>query len=151
MVEPPPSILPAQVRHIPSLLGLLETLFSLESDFAFDAAKAERGLRLLLERGDALVLAAEAEGRVVGLCTVQTLISTAEGGTVGLVEDVVVTEGWRGLGIGRRLLAEAERWAGERGLFRLQLLADLDNRPALDFYGRLGWAETRLGCRRRML
>lgn len=151
MVEPPPSILPAQVRHIPSLLGLLETLFSLESDFAFDAAKAERGLRLLLERGDALVLAAEAEGRVVGLCTVQTLISTAEGGTVGLVEDVVVTEGWRGLGIGRRLLAEAERWAGERGLSRLQLLADLDNRPALDFYGRLGWAETRLGCRRRML
>lgn len=151
MPEPSLAILPAQVRHIPCLLGLLETLFSLESDFVFDAAKAGRGLQLLLERGDALVLAAEAEGRAIGLCTVQTLVSTAEGGPVGLVEDLVVADAWRGRGVGRQLLAEAERWAGERGLTRLQLLADLDNRPALDFYGRLGWAETQLVCRRRLL
>ncbi|BBL72066.1 GNAT family N-acetyltransferase [Methylogaea oryzae] len=142
---------PAQARHVPALLELLDALFRLESDFAFDAGKAERGLRMLLGQDDALALAAEARGRVVGLCTVQTVISTAEGGPVGWVEDVVVAEDWRGRGVGRRLLAEAERWAAERGLTRLQLLADGDNRAALDFYDRLGWGATRLVCRRRTL
>lgn len=151
MISPSPAILPAQPRHIPQLVELLHGLFALESDFAFDAVKAERGLRLLLECGDALVLAAEAEGRVVGMCTVQTLISTAEGGAVGQVEDVVVADGWRGQGVGRRLLAQAERWASGRGLTRLQLLADRNNGPALDFYGRVGWADTQLVCRRRLL
>lgn len=145
------SLRPALSSHIPALLGLLEKLFKLESDFTFDAPKAERGLRLLLGRDDALLLVAEAESQAIGMCSVQTLISTAEGGAVGLLEDLVVTEDWRGLGVGRRLLATAETWAGERGLTRLQLLADLDNRPALDFYSLLGWRETRLACRRRML
>jgi GNAT superfamily N-acetyltransferase len=145
------SLRPALTGHIPALLGLLENLFKLESDFTFDAPKAERGLRLLLERDDALLLVAEIEGEAIGMCSVQTLISTAEGGAVGLLEDLVVAEGWRGRGVGRRLLAAAEAWAGERGLTRLQLLADVDNRPALDFYNLLGWQETRLACRRKML
>ena len=41
------------------------------------------------------------------MCTVQTLISTAEGGPVGLVEDVIVRADYRGHGIGARLLTEA--------------------------------------------
>ncbi|MEY3974551.1 MAG: hypothetical protein RIS59_912, partial [Pseudomonadota bacterium] len=34
---------------------------------------------------------------------------------------------------------------------RAQLLVDLDNPPALDFYQHLGWAETRLAARRLSL
>ncbi|TAN52495.1 MAG: GNAT family N-acetyltransferase [Methylococcaceae bacterium] len=151
MPEPSLSIQPAGAAHLPALLGLLEGLFSLESDFAFDAAKAERGLRLLLERGDALVLVAEVGAEAVGLCSVQTLISTAEGGPVGLVEDVVVAPAWRGASVGRRLLLAAEHWASERGLTRLQLLADSGNAPALAFYHRMGWSDTQLVCKRRML
>lgn len=145
------SIQPAEQCHVAALARLLDSLFALESDFHFDAAKAERGLRLLLERDDALILNALADGEVIGMCSVQTVISTAEGGPVGLVEDVVVDDRWRGRGIGRRLLAEAERWAVSRGLTRLQLLADWGNRPALDFYDRVGWEATALVCRRRRL
>ena len=141
----------AAAADVDALCGLLRILFSLERDFAFDAVKARRSLSLLLEREDALLLAAEAEGQVAGMCSVQTLISTAEGGPVGLVEDLVVTEAWRGRGIGRMLLGEVERWAVSRGLTRLQLLTDSGNRPTLDFYDRLGWSGTHLVVRRKMV
>jgi GNAT superfamily N-acetyltransferase len=141
----------AEIADLDALSALLHVLFSLERDFSFEAVKARRGLRLLLERENALLLAAEADGETVGMCSVQTLISTAEGGPVGMVEDLVVAEGWRGHGIGRMLLTEAEDWAASRGLTRLQLLAERENHAALDFYDRLGWSATHLAVRRKLL
>ncbi|HLF96452.1 MAG TPA: GNAT family N-acetyltransferase [Methylococcaceae bacterium] len=153
MNTPPTPVVvrPAKAGDLEALSGLLQVLFALERDFAFDADKARRGLSLLLDRDDALLLAAEAEGDVVGMCSVQTLISTAEGGPVGMVEDLVVAESWRGRGIGRLLLNELENWAASRGLTRLQLLADASNLPTLDFYTRLGWSEMHLVVRRKLL
>ena len=45
------------------------------------------------------------------MITGQLLVSTAEGGTSALVEDLVVAESHRGRGVGAGLLAEIERWA----------------------------------------
>ena len=137
----------AEPRDLDALLGLLESLFSIEADFEFDASKQRAGLSLLI--GGACVLAAEREGRVVGMCTVQTVISTAEGGPVGWVEDVAVAPDCAGQGIGRELLAQAEAWAAQHGLTRLQLLADRNNAPALGFYGHLGWSRTDLVALRK--
>ncbi len=140
---------PARGEDVEELAGLLGQLFDIEADFAPDISKQRAGLRLLLGRPDALVAVAEAAGRAVGMCSVQTLVSTAEGGCVGLLEDLVVREEWRGRGVGTRLLQAAERWARHRGLLRLQLLADLGNAPALGFYGARGWGRTRLVALRR--
>jgi hypothetical protein len=46
-------------------------------------------------------------------------------------------------------MAAISTWADRHGLTRLQLLADRNNRPALDFYARLGWRQTQLICLRR--
>jgi GNAT superfamily N-acetyltransferase len=83
------------------------------------------------------------------MATVQIVISTAEGGLVGLVEDVVVQEDRRGCGVGRCLMAALVSWAEGRGLSRLQLLADRTNFGALDFYNQAGWLPTRLICLRK--
>ena len=48
-------------------------------------------------------------------------------------------------------LAWMMSWAIGRGASRAQLLADLDNQPALDYYQHLGWDETRLIARRLSL
>ena len=48
---------------------------------------------------------AEIDGAVRGMCTVQLVISTAEGGLAGLVEDLVVDRTYRGQGIGGLLTA----------------------------------------------
>jgi ribosomal protein S18 acetylase RimI-like enzyme len=141
----------AEPADLDSLVSLLAALFAIEEDFVFDEAKQRRGLSLMLENERGCVLVAEAEGLVIGMCSGQLLVSTAEGGLSLLVEDVVVDEQWRGRGIGRLLMAAISDWAREKKVSRLQLLADRNNIPALDFYRSLGWQTTELICLRTFL
>lgn len=123
---------------------LLVQLFSIEQDFTPDYSKQRQGLEELLAGSDAYVAVAEHEAEVVGMATLQVLISTAEGGLCGLIEDVVVNESNRGRGIGQALMAHLVQWAHKKGLTRLQLLADRENQPALAFYQSQGWSATNL-------
>jgi ribosomal protein S18 acetylase RimI-like enzyme len=147
----PACIRQAEPADIPALLGLLQLLFSIEKDFIFNADKQERGLRLLLTESRAAIMAAEQDGQVVGMCSGQLLISTAQGGLSALVEDVAVLPAWQGKGIGRLLLAAISEWAVSQGASRVQLLADRNNAPALDFYQKTGFQTTAMICLRKMI
>ena len=138
----------ARLADEDALVGLLAELFSIEADFAVDETRQRRGLQLMLDGGGSqrCVRVAEADGRVVGMCTAQLLISTAEGGLAAQVEDLVVAAPYRDKGIGRRLMASIEDWARGLGVTRLQLLADRTNTAGLNFYDRIGWRPTRLIC-----
>lgn len=144
-----PLIRLAREADIGAMVALLAELFAVESDFHFDAGKQRQGLVLLLQHELAEALVAESDGRVVGMCTMQRLLSTAEGGWAGHIEDVVVASGFRGQGIGSQLLAAMERRAAVWGITRLQLLADRNNTAALDFYASRGWLPTELVALRR--
>jgi ribosomal protein S18 acetylase RimI-like enzyme len=143
-------IRPARSEDIPRMCELLAELFSIEADFTPNVEKQVHGLRALIAdpSGKTLVLAAVSNGNVIGMATVQTLISTAEGGRVGLIEDVIVDRNHRRMGIGTLLLQGIVDWSKKARLKRLQLLADLDNQPALDFYSSQGLNQTRLICLR---
>jgi ribosomal protein S18 acetylase RimI-like enzyme len=148
------TIRPAKPEDIPQLCDLLAELFSIETDFEIDLVKQVKGLSMLVTdpSGSSLVLVAVAQGgAVIGMATVQTLVSTAEGGRVGLVEDVVVDSRWRCRGVGTRLLARIIDWSRENKFTRLQLLADRTNHVAVDFYCSRGWSATSLNCMRIML
>ncbi|MFA9459552.1 GNAT family N-acetyltransferase [Thiohalorhabdus sp. Cl-TMA] len=148
----PCRVRPAEEADLEAMIGLLRQLFALEVDFGADPECQRRGLRSLLARpGQARVLVAEGAGAVRGMCSVQSVVSTAEGGLVGWLEDLVVAEGWRGRGLGRCLLRAACAWARQQGLSRLQLVADRSNAPARDFYWRQGWDSTQLVVLRRRL
>lgn len=148
----PCCVRPARRDDLPALCTLLGELFAIEADFQADPYKQWRGLELLLTQSqEALLLVAELDGAVVGMCSAQVLLSTAEGGEVALVEDVVVRSDQRGMGVGSRLLAGVESWCLERGIRRLQLLADRGNTPALDFYHTKGWQPTQLTAWRKIL
>ena len=142
----------ARFEDIEALIALLNQLFSIEHDFLFDEDKQRKGLELMLTSDGRCILVAEHQASVVGMVTVQTLVSTAEGGVVGLLEDLVVRHDCRRQGIGQKLLAAIEAWAERQGLARLQLLADQTNQPALNFYDNAGWSKTSLiGLRRSLL
>jgi GNAT superfamily N-acetyltransferase len=146
------TITPASEADIPDLIDLLGILFSIEQDFSPDPDKQRRGLAALLASPTGhIAIARDATSRAIGMATAQLLISTAEGAPSAWIEDVVVREDFRGKGLGRALLDAVLAWARTRGAVRAQLLADLDNAPALAFYDRLDWQPTRLGARRRML
>jgi ribosomal protein S18 acetylase RimI-like enzyme len=139
----------ADAGSISDLVLLLRQLFSIEADFSFNREKQEQGLARMIESPESHIIAAFHGERAVGMCTLQILISTAEGGKVGLVEDLVVLEEYRKHGIGKMLIRGIEELAESIGLSRLQLLADRNNVPALDFYKRAGWESTELVCLRK--
>jgi ribosomal protein S18 acetylase RimI-like enzyme len=140
-----PRIRPATPADLPALADLLALLFALEPDFPIDRPRQLAGLALLLEHpGRAAIFVAEQAGQVVGMVSVQTRLSTAEGGEAALLEDLVVHPECRRSGLGRALLAAVEPWCRRRGIRRLQLLADRENAQALEFYQRRGWETTRL-------
>jgi ribosomal protein S18 acetylase RimI-like enzyme len=147
----PASIRPARPEDLDAMVELLQSLFAIEADFCAQESLQRKGLTLMLDGclKHKCVLVAEARGQVVGMATAQSLISTAEGGLVALVEDVVVAATCRGRGIGRMLMQGIENWAMSRGASRLQLLADRSNHSALDFYYAIGWQPTQLICLRR--
>lgn len=142
-------IRPAREQDLDTLAGLLRLLFAIEEDFGIDDAKQRQGLTLLLDDERACVLVAEQDREIVGMCTGQLVISTAEGGPSVLVEDVVVAPDQRNKGIGRSLVEALSMWAKSQGASRMQLLADKNNPPALAFYDRIGWGTTAMICLRR--
>lgn len=149
MNKPGVSIRRATQDDIGVMTDLLKILFSIEKDFTVDEERQRRGLQLLLNNPLSCLLVAQIDASVIGMCSGQLTISTAEGSVALLIEDVVIDKKWRGRGIGRQLLNGIAEWASGQGASRQQLLADRHNGEALNFYTRLGWEQTDLICLRR--
>lgn len=126
------------------MVELLRVLFLIEQDFHFEEAKQRRGLLMLLESTEALVLTAMHGTQVVGMCSAQRTISTAQGGYSLVLEDVVVGQPFRGRGVAGRLLEGVAEWGVANQVLRFQLLADRSNHAALRFYQGRGWQTTNL-------
>jgi Acetyltransferases len=134
-------------QDITALISLLKVLFAIEADFSFDETKQHRGLELMLNSpAERCIMVAEIDGEIIGMCTAQLLVTTAEGGLAALIEDMVVHQDYRRQGIGSGLLTKIEEWANEHGVKRLELLADRNNAPALEYYKKLDWRQTQLIC-----
>jgi hypothetical protein len=132
---------PATEADLDELSQMLGDLFAQEGDFRPDKEKQLRGLRLIFEqpsRGRVFVL--RRNGAIVGMINLLFTISTAEGGFVILLEDLVVHKQYQG-GLRFWLLQHAvilpnrkipsryvaDRPAGECGAFfrRLGLLSSM--------------------------
>lgn len=87
-------------------------------------------------------LLAERDGRPVGLCLYFSSYSTWRGSRGIYVQDLVVMESARGLGLGQRLLAETAAVARARGCTYLRLSVDDDNSDAQAFYQRNGFGHS---------
>ena len=142
----------ATQNDIDAMASLLYQLFSIEEDFTFDETKQKRGLELLIRSTEsAVAFVAELEGKVLGMLTAQTNISTAEGKKAAVLEDMIIEKNYRQQGIGKKLMQTMELWAKEQGISRLQLLADKTNAPALLYYEKLGWNTTKMICLRKYI
>lgn len=134
----------AGADDLSAMTRLLQELFVIETEFEIDTAKQRCGLQMLLESPSASIWVAERNGRVVGMVTVQLVVSTAEGRFSGLIEDLVISSAYRRRGLGKALLKAAVKWAHSMGATRVQLLADGRNVPALIFYRKQGWKQTNM-------
>lgn len=134
-----------------AMVELLSELFTIEDDFIIDREKHARGLSLLLTSESGYILVAEVDAHVVGMITVQTLISTAAGSRVGLIEDFIVTESMRSRGIGKALFSALIQMSEDLGYARVALGADHRNTRALSFYRSQGFSTSHMGLLYRLL
>lgn len=140
-----PHIEQATLEDLPALTSLLNDLFTTEGDFVPNRAKQMRGLRLILEqpnRGRIFVL--RQNGILLGMINLLFTISTAEGGFVILLEDVVIHRDYRGLGIGDKLLRHAIDYAKKKDFLRITLLTDRLNEQGQRFFKRHGFFESKM-------
>ncbi|HEV7406018.1 MAG TPA: GNAT family N-acetyltransferase [Chthoniobacteraceae bacterium] len=135
-----PHIEQATLEDLPQLTDLLHDLFSMEGDFTPDRAKQMRGLRLILEqpsRGRIFVL--RHNGQILGMINLLFTISTAEGGFVILLEDVVVHRDFRGQQFGEKLLNYAVEYGRKKDFQRITLLTDRLNEDGQRFFKQHGF------------
>lgn len=133
----------ARREELPQLVALLGILFSQEAEFVPDDAKQTRALeKILSDESVGTIYVARAGGRVIAMATLIYTISTAEGGTAALFEDLVVLPGHRGRGIASSLLEFVIQEARKQGVLRLTLLTDMQNERAQALYRKLGFADS---------
>lgn len=142
--EHPVSITTACEHDLVSMAQLLSQLFSIEADFGIDYEKQLKGLQLLFTDSNCDMIVAKAGEQIVGMVTMQRVISTAEGGYAGMIEDLIVDEKHRGMKIGTRLIRKMLHIAREKGYCRIQLAADKDNESGKIFYRQRGFRQTNL-------
>jgi GNAT superfamily N-acetyltransferase len=134
---------PATEADLDELSEMLGGLFAQEGDFRPDKEKQLRGLRLVFEqpsRGRVFVL--RQNGAIVGMINLLFTISTAEGGFVILLEDLVVHKKYQGKGYGRRLLEHAIDFAKQKNFLRVTLLTDRPENVAQEFFRHHGFVES---------
>lgn len=134
----------ATADNLKEMAELLSVLFEIETDFVYDFDKQLEGLTDLFEDDKSDLLVAIYENEVVGMMTMQRLISSAAGGYIGQMEDLVVKKEYRKMGVGSRLINKMRSIAQEYKYKRIQLAADIENDNALRFYNRRGFNKTHL-------
>src|SRR5437667_3213582 len=134
---------PATEADLDELSEMLGELFAQESDFRPDKEKQLRGLRLIFEqpsRGRVFVL--RRDGVIVGMINLLFTISTAEGGFVILLEDLVIHKEYQGHGYGSKLLEHAINFAKQKNFLRITLLTDRPENIAQEFFRRHGFVDS---------
>ena len=134
---------PATEADLDELSEMLGGLFAQEGDFRPHKEKQLRGLRLIFEqpsRGRVFVL--RRNGAIVGMINLLFTISTAEGGFVILLEDLVIHKEYQGKGYGSKLLQYAIDFAKQKNFLRITLLTDRPENVAQEFFRHHGFVES---------
>ena len=136
----------ATLEDVPALVALFQELDRMQSDWRVFTPRPgfydEVGLkyREAMSTENAVVLVAEDEGEIVGMAYGAVRIPSRFSDERALeLSGVVVRTGYRGRGVGRALVQEAARFAGELGVEWVELKTFAPNQGAMAFWEGLGF------------
>ncbi len=111
----------------------------------FDPIRARRALEQMLRedhgRAWTVHLEGQLEGKLAGYVVILWGFSLEYGGRVLEIDELFIQTEFRGLGLGKAILAFVEAQAREVGAVLLTLETELENENARTFYGRHGFTE----------
>lgn len=142
----------AILDDIPQLCELLGLLFEQEEDFQPHLEKQAAGLHTIIENPElGAILVIRDGGSILGMINLLYTVSTACGGRVSILEDLIVRPGNRGCGLGTLIVLRAIDVARKQGCLRITLLTDKTNESALRFYQRHGFKPSEMIALRLLL
>ena len=143
---------PATLDDLPELTDLVMELFSGSGDFKPDQTMQARGLQLILEqpnRGRIFVL--RNNHRIFGMVNLLFTISTACGGFVIVMEDVIIHPDHRGQGYGTMLVEYVLDFAKQKNFKRITLLTDKISAESQNFFRKHGFEYSNMIPMRRII
>lgn len=147
-----PRVEPATIEDLPALTELVMDLMARSGDFTPDRVLQERGLRLILEqpnRGRIFVL--RNRDRIFGMVNLLFTISTARGGFVILMEDVIIHPSHRGQGYGSMLVDYVIDFAKKKNFRRITLLTDRMSAESQEFFKKHGFEHSHMIPMRKVI
>lgn len=152
LVDDQPHVEPATLEDLPALTELVMELFSRSDDFKPDQAAQERGLRLILEQPNrGRIFVVRNKDRILGMVNLLFTISTARGGFVILMEDVVIHPDHRGQGYGAMLVDYVVDFAKQKNFKRITLLTDRMSAESQEFFKKHGFEQSSMIPMRRII
>ena len=124
------------------------TVAELTVQLGYEASEAvlkERIAALLLNAQNQIALVACVDGDVVGWIEA-SIVRRLQSEPHTLIGGLVVKDGMRGLGMGKRLCAEVEAWTKNKGLMALRVTSRSTREGAHRFYLREGYRQTKISA-----
>ena len=130
----------ATQEDIEDITKLLYHLFNQEVEFNFNKKLHKKALRKIINNkniGEIFVIVKK--GKIIGCVNILYTISTALGGKVAFLEDMIISPKYRGKSLGTKLLQYTINYLTKKGVQRITLLTDKDNYKAHKFYENLSF------------
>jgi GNAT superfamily N-acetyltransferase len=147
-----PRVEPATIEDLPALIELVMNLLEASGDFSPDRTVQGHGLKLILEqpsRGRIFVV--RNQEQIFGMVNLLFTISTACGGFVILMEDVVIHRDHRGQGYGTMLMDYVEEFAKKKHFKRITLLTDRISADSQEFFKKQGFESSNMIPMRKIM
>ena len=142
----------AKIDDISELCELLNYLFEQEEEFKPNTEIQSEGLRRIISNSDiGVIVIAIDSNKVMGMVNILYTVSTALGGRVAILEDMVVSPKMRGKGVGSELMKFTLDIAKKNGCKRITLLTDFDNDGAHRFYQHHGFIRSSMVAFRKSI
>jgi GNAT superfamily N-acetyltransferase len=135
----------AKSEDVTELVNLLNELFSMDIEFEPNNEIQRKGLLAIIQNTElGCILVKCNDRKIIGMVSILYSVSTALGGKVGILEDMIISEKYRAMGNGRELLEYAINFAKENNCLRLTLLTDYNNESAIGFYKQFGFFKSQM-------
>jgi GNAT superfamily N-acetyltransferase len=131
-------IRPARADEVDAVLPMYRWLFAAPGSEppAWDPDRAGRALAEAITSPKSVVLVADCDGSLIGLCTAYLELNSVRFGQRCWIEDLAVDPGRRSQGVGAALLDAAADWARRHGATHLELDSGVARTDAHRFYER---------------
>jgi N-acetylglutamate synthase-like GNAT family acetyltransferase len=135
----------ADIDDIGQICSLMNNLFEMEN-VSINIENQKKGIKMLIENDLSDIIIAKTEHNIIGICSLQATISTAEGAYSVWLEDFIVEKKYRKYGVGSKMIMYIEKIAKEKKFKRIQLLCDENNIVGENFYKKHSFLKTNWKC-----